>query len=571
MLKFVIGVITLLFALAHAQIGIDLGGTLDGVVNIGGILYGSTCSLISSGLWSSSTCWTGGILPNLEGTASVTIDASVALTVDTDASVDYLNYGQCATTVADNHKFSVNRCDWHSGGFQVGSGSEFQIHESTTVYPASSNACYFRSNGNGKVRVDSAAKVNVASNANLFASGVALHGGQYQVADYATLNAESCSVTAPTYVRGSTYSKAKVSGNTNVDSNLYLHSHTDNAASSSVNLRGYGAVEVANNANWNLYGCTVSQAGTGNIVTVGSDFASTGKIIVQQHATPCQFKGGYYDVKAQGQVHVEENAVALVSADTETGGAGTHHYKGKCESNSAYKIGNKHIVYSTGEIHVKDAGYVHIGHAGNGGELEVNSGKCRTTSAGTQSHYVVGAASGAAAYLRFRGSEAAPCEVHGGNYETKPTGQINVEQYGKTVIKAATKFRGSNKVNVIGHLAAESPLTCEAPVHVHETGKLNFNSAYDHSLKSLTYASDNCETVIRASSTGFKPIKVTESAAYKGKLTVDAGSYVPTKRVTLVDCANSGGSKYSSVSVVGAAASKGKVVYDGSKVCYDPL
>jgi len=554
------------------SVGGTVGGTVGGVVGgvVGGLLFGDSCTLISGGLWSSPTCWAGGVLPSLTGSATVTADASVALTCNNDQYIDTLIYGQAQTTVSDNVQFAVNTCEFKSGSFQLGSNSEYNIGSNANVYAASSNAAAIYSNGNGRITFNSGASCNVAGNAHLYTSGVQYNGGTYQLADYGHLHAESCQVVAPTYVRGTTNSKCHLSGSTNVDSNLYVHSHTDVAAGSTVNVRGYGNVEVANNANLNLQACTVNQPGYNAIVKVGNDFGSAGTVIVKAHPSPCHFSGGYYDIRANGEKRIEAGASAVVDTAVEYSGTGhTHHY-GSYECAAPVKIGHYHTCHENAEFKVSGAGYAHVGAAGNGGELEFNSAKCTVANAGSQSHVIVGAASGAAAYLRFRGSEAAPCEIRGGNYEVRPTGVCNVEQYSKTQITAPTYIKSANRVNVIGHLAAEAPTTCEGPIHVHETGKLNFNTAYDHSVKTLTYASSTSETVIRASSSGFKPIKVTGSAAYNGKLTVDAGSYAPTSRVTLVDCAQATG-QYSSVNVVTSTAAKGRVVYDGPKVCYEPL
>jgi hypothetical protein len=380
------------------------------------------------------------------------------------------------------------------------------------------------------------------------------------------------------------------------------------------NWQGSGNFSLGSNSEYNCRGTTTVYPAAAPAPTISGysntnsriKIESAGKIAVAQGAKlytkNCALAGGRYEVapaatlyhescrvtapttvQGSGECHISgtnyidsdlninTGCKAIVESDTEYKGAGSCNVAGSHESRQAHKIANKVRVQAGGEYHVSGAGSAQIGYSGQGGELEFNgNSKCKKSGTGAQSHYQIGSTSGAAAYLRFRGSESAPCTIEGGNYEVKPTGNLNVESASKTYVRAATNFKGTGKVNVYGHLACEAPLTSDSHIDVKDNGKLNFNTAYQHTVKSYACAPAS-ETIVRASSTGFKAVKVNSNASYNGKLTVDAGSYAPTSRVTLVDCASATG-RYSSVNVVSAGATaKGKVVYDGSKVCYEPL
>jgi len=496
----------LLVAVVFAQI--DIGG--------GGLIGGSTCTIVSAGLWSDASIWLNGLLPGLLGGVSVVVNSDIDVSVDASANCDTLTYSSARLDVQDSNRFSVGTLYWQgSGNFSLKGSSELAISQCSV---SSSNVPSPHITGPGRVTVSSAATLQ--SNARLFLESCSVNGGNYNVNSGSQLYLQSAKVSGKTTVSGA--GECRHEGSVSVSSNYNVNANSYHAPSSELDVNSnYGAHAVASgyrchldsakltvrdNAKSSFYEnaeiyhagsarteigangnaaaveitggkCTKASASSGAHVSVGADTGSSSYLRFKSSSSGASSYikgGGQIEIKNTGNVEVQEGANTIVDTDTEfkSYGSGKCTVAGRTEHQGYSKFNGRVDVRENGEVACSgSAGRVHVHE---GGSLEFTGGKCtQVTTSNSNAHVTVGADTGNNAYLRVHASNT-PTYIQGGQVEVKNTGRVYVEAASRCIANADTEIKGygAHEVHVNGALHAIANLKHSCNTVGHEGAEI---------------------------------------------------------------------------------------------------
>jgi len=318
-----------------------------------------------------------------------------------------------------------------------------------------------------------------------------------------------------------------------------------------------------------LSGCSVEHV---NIQTQDTIRVQSGAKIAH---LPCA-SGAPVIYNAGAKIHIEENAETRIksSGALKIAGPCTHYGAGShiVESAAVHEVADVHI---NAHVNTEINEQAKLRISGNG-QYSCESGHALTLKGAIVEHSNVNiqetlkVKAGASVHVQPCASGAPTVIKAGAKINIEQSAKIEIHSNSKLQIAGACDSHGAGPILVSGgHLEAQAPHSCAAPVQV-VGGEHTLNCGSQHSYGDVSYDSaSKCN--LQAGSSGFNAVQVSGRAQLNGQLNIKTAGYAPSGPVTLFKANGSGSLSGSFASCTSDSASiKGAVKHEAGAVTWYP-